>query len=242
MPLPITVASAIAPGGTLRAAINLGNIVLAQRGAAGELQGTSVQLAQEAARRLGLPLELVPFDAAGQVVQALRQDAWDVAFMAIDPLRAEHICFTRPYVAIESTYLVRDDAPFQAVADVDAAGVRVAASVGSAYELHLRRELRHAVLVPAATPEQAFAQFYDGQLQALAGVRPALLRLQECQLGLRVLRDSFLTVRQAMALPRRAAAAQPWFDAFIAGEMASGLVQSALAETGQAEAAFVPTN
>ena len=177
MPSPITVANAIAPGGTLRAAINLGNIVLAQRGAAGELQGTSVQLAQEAARRLGLPLELVPFDAAGQVVEALQQDAWDLAFMG-----------------------------------------------------------------PAATPEQAFAHFCDGQLQALAGVRPALLRLQECQPGLRVLRDSFLTVRQAMALPRRAAAAQPWFDAFIAGEMASGLVQSALAETGQAEAAFVPTN
>ena len=234
------VARAIAPTGTLRAAINLGNGVLAQRSPSGGLQGASVRLAQEVARKLGLSLELVPFRAAGGVVQAIGQDAWDVAFLAVDPVRAEQICFTRPYVLIESTYLVREDSPLHAVADVDSPGVRVAASQGSAYELYLRRTLRQAQLVSLPTTEESFAAFRDQALDALAGVRPALARLGGRLPGLRLLRESFLTVQHAMALPRRGATALPFLDAFLAQALASGFVQRALAETGQVQAAVVP--
>ena len=56
------------PTGKLRAAINLGNMVLAQKDPAhGEPRGITADLARELARRLGLPLELVTFDAAGKV-------------------------------------------------------------------------------------------------------------------------------------------------------------------------------
>src|SRR4030095_11337292 len=95
----------LAPTGKLRAAINFGKPILATRDAApGEPRGVSVDLSRELARRLGVPVELVTFDAAGKVVAAVGQ--WDVAYVAIDPARAGEISFTAPYVVIEGAYLV----------------------------------------------------------------------------------------------------------------------------------------
>ena len=93
-----------APTGTLRAAINQGNSVLAQKGPNGEALGVTADLARELAKRLGLPLELVIFDAAGKVFEALKRDAWDIAFLAVEPVRAAEIDFTAPYVLIGGTY------------------------------------------------------------------------------------------------------------------------------------------
>src|SRR6185436_14648820 len=78
----------LAPTGKLRAAINYGNGVLAQKGPNGEARGVSVDLARELARRLNVPLELVTYDAAGKVTAAATSGAWDVAFVARDPARA----------------------------------------------------------------------------------------------------------------------------------------------------------
>ncbi|HMG61516.1 MAG TPA: hypothetical protein VK599_01080, partial [Streptosporangiaceae bacterium] len=65
--------SAFAPGGTLRASINVGNPILARMDAAGgEPAGVSVDLAREFARRLGVPLELVVFEKAAASVDAVR--------------------------------------------------------------------------------------------------------------------------------------------------------------------------
>src|SRR5438876_12361200 len=89
----------IAPTGTLRAAINFGNSVLAQKDpASGEPRGVSSELARELAKRLAVPIEFVPFDAAGKVVDALANGVWDIAFLAIDPDRGAGIDFTAPYV------------------------------------------------------------------------------------------------------------------------------------------------
>ena len=90
MRIPRTVANELAPGGTLRVAINFGNSVLAQRDpAGGPPRGVSGDLARELARRLDVPIEYVTFDAAGKVFEALQTGAWDMAFMAIDPVRSE---------------------------------------------------------------------------------------------------------------------------------------------------------
>ncbi len=138
----------LAPTGTLRAAINLGNPVLARRDARdGSLAGVSVDLARELGRRLGVPVTLVPYDSAGAVSGAARGGAWDVCFLAVDPKRAEDIIFTEPYVVIEGSYLVPADSPIETNEDVDRAGVRIAVGVGSAYDLFLTRAIRHATLV-----------------------------------------------------------------------------------------------
>src|SRR4029453_9006981 len=87
--VPAAAVADLAPTGKLRAAINFGNPILATKDAAtGEARGVSVDLSRELARRLGVPVELVTYDAAGKVVEGLKAGAWDVAYFAIDPARA----------------------------------------------------------------------------------------------------------------------------------------------------------
>ena len=93
----------IAPTGTLRAAINFGNTMLAQKDpASGEPRGVSADLARELARRLAVPIDFRVYDAAGKVTADATRGAWDIAFVARDPDRAKDIEFTEAYVIIES--------------------------------------------------------------------------------------------------------------------------------------------
>src|SRR5690606_27984575 len=109
--------------GTLVAGTNFGNPVIAQREpGGGEPLGVGPSLARELARRLGVPIRYVIYDTAGKMADAVKQGAWDVAFLAVDPARATDIGFSAPYVLIEGTYLVRADAPFRRVDELDRTG------------------------------------------------------------------------------------------------------------------------
>ncbi|MDI9653894.1 transporter substrate-binding domain-containing protein, partial [Burkholderia cenocepacia] len=150
MPIAPAVASAFTPTGKLRASINLGNPILANRDpATGEPFGVSIDLARAFAERLSADLELVVFDAAGKSVQALTDERADFGFFAVDPLRGETVAFTAPYVLIEGFYLVPDASPIRTNADVDQPHNRVAVGNGSAYDLFLTRELKAARIVRA---------------------------------------------------------------------------------------------
>lgn len=100
----------LAPTGLIRAGINYGNPVLAQRDATtGYVDGVAVDLARELGRSTGLDVELANFDAAGKVVDAVKTGVWDVAFLATDLKRATDLLFTPPYLLTEGTYLVRTE-------------------------------------------------------------------------------------------------------------------------------------
>src|SRR5262249_41167807 len=92
----------LAPSGRPRAAINLGNSILAQSDpASGEPKGVTVELARTLGERLDLPIDLVTFHAAGKTFEALARGELDIVFLARDPVRAKEIDFTAPYVLIE---------------------------------------------------------------------------------------------------------------------------------------------
>ena len=103
--------------------------------------------------------------------EALATGAWDIAFMAIDPVRSEGIAFTAPYVVIEGVYVVPADLPLRTVEDVDREGVRVAVATGSAYDLYLTRALKRAKLVREPSGPQSLARFMNERLEAAAGVK-----------------------------------------------------------------------
>lgn len=231
----------LAPTGTLRAAINYGNPVLAQREpASGQPQGVSVDLARELARRLDLKLELVTFDAAGHVFDALKSNAWDIAFLARDPVRASEIAFTAPYVIIEASYLVRDDAPYMEVGDLDRMGVRIAVGKGAAYDLYLTRALKHAELVRAATSNEAIELFAAEGLDAAAGVRQPLEAYACTHAGVRVVDGRFTAIEQAMGTPAGRQAAAAYLCEFIEDMKRSGFVAAALERSGQLAASVAP--
>jgi polar amino acid transport system substrate-binding protein len=76
----------LAPTGTLRASINLGNPVLAQ-GDGDDPRGVTVDLARDLARRLDLPLALRCFGAARDSYAATCSGEADVCFLAVEPAR-----------------------------------------------------------------------------------------------------------------------------------------------------------
>ncbi len=226
--------------GKLRAAINLGNPILASRGLDGAPQGVSVDLAREAARRLGVPLELVPFDSAGAVVEAVKARQVDLAFVAIDPVRGADTDYTPPYVEIEGAYLVRDDSPLRRNEEVDRAGTRVAVGRGSAYDLFLTRELKAATLVRAPTSPGVTDLFLAQRLEVAAGVRQQLEADARRVGGVRLLPGRFMAIEQAMGVPKGRHAAQAWLGGFIEEMKASGFVADALKRHGIEGAAVAP--
>lgn len=232
--------SSLLSHGKLRVAINYGNPVLAQKDDAGEPAGVSAALARALAQRLGADIEFITFTGAGKVVDAAKDDVWDVGFLAIDPLRAQEVAFTSPYVIIEGTYLVREDAPFRALADLDAQGVRIAVGKGAAYDLFLSRELKQAELVRAGTSAAAVDLFLDQSLDAAAGVRQPLEAVARQVPGLKVLPGYFTAIRQAMAVPARQRAAHAYLQSFIEEMKASGFVAQALQDSGQGDATVAP--
>ena len=235
--LPANVVTELAPSGKLRAAINFGNSVLVQKDpATGEPRGVSPALARELARRLGVPLAYVAFDAAGKVFDALQSGVWDIAFLAIDPARAAGIDFTAPYVVIEGTYAVPLNSPLRAIADFDRDGVRIAVGRASAYELYLSRTLKHATLIRESSGADAFDLFLKDKLEAVAGVKQSLVAFAKTRTDMRVIPGRFMQIEQAMGTPKGRAAGGRYLREFVEEMKASGFVADALAKSGQTDA------
>ncbi|AUT75117.1 ABC transporter substrate-binding protein [Paraburkholderia hospita] len=242
MTIDQSVVAAFTPTGKVRASINLGNPILANKNAeTGEPFGVSVDLARAFADKLGVELELVVFDAAGKSVQAISEERADFGFFAVDPLRGETVAFTAPYVLIEGFYLVRDDSPVKTNADVDHAHNRVAVGKGSAYDLFLTRELKAAEIVRAPTSPAVVQTFLEQNLEVAAGVKQQLEADAKKVSGLRLLDERFMVIQQAMGTPKsRGQAAAAALHAFVEEMKASGFVADALARHGIAGASVAP--
>jgi polar amino acid transport system substrate-binding protein len=225
--------TALAPTGKLRVGINYGNPVLAKRDAAtGELSGVAVDLARELARRIGVPIELVGFESAGKMFDAVKNGAWDAAFLAIDPARADEIDFTAPYVEIEGTYLVPAGSKFHSVDEVDSDGVRIGVSAKSAYDLFLSRSIQHAELVRAASPDAAFELLAAKKVDVLAGVRQHLVANAGRLPGARVFAGRFMAIQQALGIPKGRDEGARYLREFIEDVKRSGLVARAIEKNG----------
>ena len=233
--------SAFTPTGKLRAAINLGNPILAHTDAGGQAGGVSVDLAREFARLLDVELELVVVDAAGKSVDVVVAEQADIGFFAIDPVRGAHIAFTAAYVLIEGYYLVRDDAPLRSNAQVDDARNRVVVGKGSAYDLYLSRTLAQARIVRAPTSPAVVDTFLEQGAEVAAGVKQQLEADAARLGGLRLLDERFMVIQQAMGTPkRRGPEAAAFLAGFVEAMKAAGFVAAALERHGIRGAAVAP--
>ncbi len=232
---------AIAPTGTLRAAINYGNIVLAQKSADGEPAGVSADLARELGRRLHVPVVFTTYDTAGKVVEAVGgPQPWDVAFLAIDPHRAQTIAFTPPYVIIEGAYMVPAGSPITENDQVDRPGVRIAVGRNTAYDLYLSRNLKHAERVFAPTSAAALDVFRQERTDVAASVRQPLEAYARDHADVRILPGRFMAIEQAVALPAGRTEAQTFLTRFIEEMKASGFIARSLERSGQKDATVAP--
>jgi polar amino acid transport system substrate-binding protein len=229
-----------APSGTLRAAINLGNPILANKDANGQPFGVSVDLARELGKRLGVPVELVPFSAAGKVVEAAKAGQVDIAFVAIDPVRGGDMAQTPAYVQIEGAYMVPNASPIKSNAEVDRAGHRIVVGINSAYDLYLTREIKAATLVRAPSSPTVLDMMAAQKLEVAAGVKQQLQMDAQRIPGMRLLDGRFMVINQAMGLPKGRDAAHAYLSAYVQEMKASGFVAQSLQRHGIEGAAVAP--
>ncbi|MPZ55231.1 MAG: transporter substrate-binding domain-containing protein [Rhizobiales bacterium] len=239
MPAPTSAAvSDLAPTGKLRVAINLGNSVLAQKDpATGEPRGVTAELAAELGKRLGVPVALHPFDAAGKVFEAVKAGGIDILFLAVEPVRAAEIAFTAPYVIIEGVYMVPKDSKLTKVEEVDREGVRIAVNRGSAYDLFLTRTIKHATLVRG---EDGVALFKADKLEAAAGVKQPIVAYAKTDPAVRVLDGRFMEIKQAMGTPQGRSTGAEYLRGFVEEMKAAGFVADALRRSDQPDATVAP--
>ena len=209
------------PTGKLRVGLNTNNRITLAVGA---------DIGRDLARRLGVEAVLVEYPSPGAVTDAAGTE-WDTAFVAADPDREAAIAFTPPYVELDATYLVRGDSPVHGVGDVDRAGVRIATGATSAYTLLLKRDIRNATLVFLANDE-AVEGLRAGTIDAVAGLRDALVRSAPRVPGARVLTGNITRARQAIAVPKANAAALAYLTQYLAEIKKSGFVAASIDKTG----------
>jgi polar amino acid transport system substrate-binding protein len=241
MTIPQSLRNAFAPTGRLRASINTGNPILAGTDTDGNAIGVSVDMAHALALRLGLELELVVFNAAAKSVDAVVAEDADFGFFAIDPIRGEHIDFTAPYVLIEGCYLVKEDSPITHNDEVDRKGNRVMVGTGSAYDLFLTRELKHAEIVRSSTSTSVVETYLALSVEVAAGVKQQLEADAKRHGGVRLLDGRFMIIRQAMGLPKsRGGEAADYLRRFVEDMKITGFVAAALQRHNINGAAVAP--
>lgn len=226
----------LAPTGTLRASINLGNIVLAQ-GTPESPSGVTPELARELAKRLGVPSQLTCFDGAGKAFESLKAGQVDIVFLAIEPVRAAEIEFTAPYVIIEGCYVVPKDSALKSPADVDKSGIRIGVNKASAYDLFLTRSLKHATLMRSEDGAEAFLR---EKYEAAGGVKQALQKFIAANPGVRLIDERFMEIKQAMGTAKGKLAGAAYMRSFIEELKQNGFVADALKRSGQGEATVAP--
>ena len=193
-----TLATQVAPTGTLRVVINLGNPVLAQ-GTADDPRGVTVAIARELARWLGVPLHLECVDAARDAYAAITEGRVDLCFLANEPAREEGVAFTAPYVLIEGVYVTDSGSPLRTSDEVDRTGHRIGVREGSAYDLYLTRTIEHAEIVRA---REATDVYEEQGLDVAAGVRQPMEEYVAAT-GRRILEPAFMEIQQSVGLPAR---------------------------------------
>ncbi len=179
-----------------------------------------------------MPVEFVSFDAAGKLADAVKGAAVDIGFLGNEPQRADVIAFSPAYVELPVTFLVPERSPIRSLADVDRAGVRIAVSARSAYDLYLSRNLKHAQLARAEGIPASAKLFAEQKLEALAGLKPGLIAEAQKLPGARVLEGQVTSVQQSIGAPKSRQAAARFLREFVEDVKRSGLVAQAVKKHG----------
>jgi len=221
------------PSGVMRVAFNYNNRNNAARDPiTGALTGPGIDMSCKLAQGTHAPFVAIAYLGVAPLLAGLAAGDWDAAFAFDQTLEPPGITAAAPHIGVDNTYLVRGEAPFQKVADVDAPGVRISVAQGSSPDIYLGRTLKYATLVRTAATPQALDLLRTGQVDAFAGGRgPQALAFIAC-CGGRLLPDNFLIANLAMVVPDTAAnhsgAGLQYINEFVDWAKTSGLVQAAI--------------
>ena len=223
----------LAPTGVLRAGINMSNFLLVTGEVSdGDPDGVSPDMARAIAEKLGVECTLIPFKTPAEIADSAGKDVWDIGNIGAEPQRAAVMDFTAAYAEIEATYMVPAGSPIQSIGQVDREGIRIAHPPRSAYGLWLENNIKNAELVPAEGLEGAFELFVNEGLEALAGLRPGLVKDVEKLPGGRILDGQFSAVQQAVGVNKGNDVAYAFLKNFVEEAKVSGFVANLIEKHG----------
>jgi polar amino acid transport system substrate-binding protein len=230
--LNTAILNSFAPTGTLRVGINLGNPLLASLDeGTGKPKGVTVDIANYIAGKLQLAITFTCYQMAGATVEAVKAGDVDLVFLAVDPVRGADISYTPAYIQIEGAYMVKDSSSLTKNEDVDSIGNEIVVGKGSAYDLHLTREIKQASLLRSANSQAAVDDFMSGVGNVAAGVKRQLESDALRYDGLRLLPGRFMVINQAIGIPKARAdyaITNTYLSAEIEALKASGFIAEAM--------------
>jgi len=225
----------LAPSGTLRAVYIATNPVQASIDpATKQVRGPAADIARELGKRAGVPVAVTGARGVDGVINAVRDDAAEIGFVAFDPVRAGQVDFSQNYALAQNSYLVPQSSPIKSVADADRAGVRIGVGARDAGDYFLTRTLKAATLVrnEGGVGDAVVKALLAGELDAYAGNRMRLHEAAKKTPGLRLVPDNFYGVEQAVIVPRGNAACLALIDRFIDEARTSGFIADAITRAG----------
>ena len=196
-----------------------------------QVAGFDVELVAEAARALGVKLEITLVDRPDELIAGLREGRWDLAASALTRTldRAKVIAFSEPYFASGLEVLVTPEHPVQSIDQLRKPGVRVAFLAGSTAAAFAQRSLAGARLEPLkseAALEQAMADArVDAVVVDYVTARDAAVRGRAGQRRLAVEERRFTVEQFALAAHQGDPDWVAWLDLFLHEEKTSGAFQ-----------------
>jgi polar amino acid transport system substrate-binding protein len=227
--------SAIAPSGTLRAAFIAGNPAMAVKNpATGELGGPAVDLARELARQRGVGVALVGVQTPQNVIDAVRAGQADVGFVAYNPERAGAVEFSRPFMLVQQSFLVKQDSPIQSVREIDRPNLKIGARNADSMALYLARTLKQAKLVEITETigGEGARALVVGEVDAFGSNRQRLSDTLRTTPGLRLLPDDLYGVEQTIIVPAGNSERLNMVNQFIDDVRRSGFLAASITRSG----------
>ena len=232
----------LAPTGKLRLAIAVSPSPSAQFAIqdGNTYRGVAVTLGRALAAKLGVPLEIIPHQASGEIQNSAASNRWDVAFLPVDDERKKFVDFGNAYHLLQSTFLVRPGSKIQSVKDADAKGIGLGGVANTATFRAARKATTNATHIECSGVDAAVAAMREGKIEAIALSRESLSGLVDKITGSRILDDAFLNSSTAVCVPKGKPAALAYVSDFIEEVKASGLVRKALDEMGLKSSQVAP--
>jgi polar amino acid transport system substrate-binding protein len=231
------------PTGKLRVAIAIAPAPSAQFAVvdgSGGYRGVAVDLGAALAKKLGVPVEYVPYKGSGEVQADASANKWDVAFMPVDEERKKFVDFGNAFHVLQSTYLVAPGSTIATVADANRAGVRIGGIAGTATFRASNRTAPNATHVNCESAEQTVAALAEGRVDMIAFSRESLTGLMKKVPGSRILDGGFMNSTTSVAVPKGKPQSLAVVTEFIEEAKASGLVRQALDAMGLTSSQVAP--
>ena len=224
----------LAPTGKLRVAVAVSPSPSAQFAIkdGDTYRGVAVILGTALAEKMGVPVEILPHQASGEIQDSAASGRWDLAFLPVDDELKKFVDFGNAYHLLQSTFLAAPGSRIMSVSDADTAGTGIGGVANTATFRAAKKATPKATHIEFAKVDAAVAAMNDRKIEAIALSRESLAGLVGKIPGSRILDDAFLNSSTSVCVPKGKPAALAYVSEFIEEAKESGLVRRAFDEMG----------